>query len=274
MKIKYFFILPISIFILLSTLSCGFPDASSIYVDLNQPYITRVSPGENELTIHFEAQNNEENFVGYNVYFGDNIYQKEYSILNNNFSKPTITASKSQTVKQYSYTIKIGSNYTHTNGNSGRLQISDLPNGYPRYIIVTAYDLFNNWESSYAYDYFVALGVPRPEVNNQTIDVGGSFNGISGFNLGTLNSSLEIVPSSGSLIQSVSATSLDDVNYPPLTGYSSGSVTATANTLYLMTTTGSESGTYYAKIFVKSVNGTSSIVADYAVQTTAGLTNY
>ncbi len=272
MKIKYYLILLILAF----TLSCGLPDASSIYVDMNQPYITRVSPGSHEMTIYFEAQNNEENFVGYNIYYGDNVYQKEYTIYNNNSLKPTIIADKSQTVKQYEYTIKVGANYSNTNGTTGSLQESDIPNGFPRYIVVTAYDLFNNRESSYAYDYFVALGVPRPEVNNQTLNVGNEFNGISGFNLGTLINDggiLKIEPSSSSALQIQAATSLNDVNYPPLSGYSSDSVAATPNTIYLMTTTISGE-MYYAKIFIQSVDGTSSIVADYAVQTAAGLTNY
>lgn len=275
MKIKYLFI---SI-IFLSILSCGFPDASSIYVNLNQPYITRVSPGENELTIYFEAQNNEINFSGYNVYYGDDVYQKIYTIYDENDSKPTISASKSETVQQYEYTISIGANYSNTNGNTGRLQNSDLANGYPRYIVVTAYDLFNNQESSLAYDHFVALGIPRPELLNQTISVNGRFDSIHGLNLGTLindNGTLKIQPSSGSAIRSQSASSLSSVNYPPTNGYSSDSIEARANTIYLLTTESSDSEKppYYSKIFIRSINGTSSVVVDYAVQTAVGLTNY
>ena len=77
---------------------------------------------------------------------------------------------------------------------------------------------------------------------------------------------------SGGGIQSRSATSLSDVTIPPTDGYSTAALTVQPNQLYLTKTTdGSDS--YYGKIFVRSVSGTTATV-DYCLQTAADVLSY
>ncbi len=260
-------------------ISCGFPDTSSIYVDLNQPYITQIVPGPNSLTIRFQAQNNEEAFTGYNIFYGDNVTPNEYKMLNSQFTYPTITAVRSEVVNEYEFTIALGQNYSNSSGND-QLTAGDLPNGYPRYVVVTAYDLFNNRQSTYSYSNYVMMGCPRPEVLGATISSDGSFDGISVSALSSLatlqnnNGTLQIAPVSGGGIQMQTATSLADITQPPENGYVSTPINAIANRIYLLTAIGTDEATYYGKIFVNSVNGTTSINADYAIQISAGITNY
>ena len=277
MAIKY----SLLFIILLIVCSCGSPDSSSIYIDLNQPYITRIAPGNQKLTVHFEAQNNEEGFSGYNVYYGDNVNQKQFVLLNDKNIFPTITTIGSDVVNKYEFTIEAGQNYSNENGN-GTLDGADIPNGLPRYVIVTAYNLFNNYESSYSYSNFVYMGCPRPEILNKNITTGEAFAGISTgntgiLNLGTLQNNagiLQIAPIAiNGGIQMRTATSINDINVPPVDGYINTPIDAQAGRLYLMKILiGSD--IYYGKIYIQSVNPGTSIVADYCVQIAAGITNY
>ena len=66
--------------LILSAVSCGLPDVTGITLELNQPYITKIIPGDNQLTVEFEAQNNEPSFSGYNIYFGDSTDPRKYKL--------------------------------------------------------------------------------------------------------------------------------------------------------------------------------------------------
>ena len=73
-KLKMFLCFIFSILML----SCGLPDVTGVTLELNQPYITKVIPGNNKLTVEFEAQNNEPSFSGYNIYFGENAWKTPF----------------------------------------------------------------------------------------------------------------------------------------------------------------------------------------------------
>ena len=77
--IKLFFYITISSLLFIS---CGLPDVTGITLELNQPYITKVIPGNNKITVEFEAQNNEPSFSGYNIYFGDSTNPRKYRLYN------------------------------------------------------------------------------------------------------------------------------------------------------------------------------------------------
>ena len=76
---KLFFI-SILFFNIMFTISCGLPDITSIYQEMNQPFITKLIPGPNKVTVEFQAQNNEPAFSGYNIYFGDSVNPQNYTI--------------------------------------------------------------------------------------------------------------------------------------------------------------------------------------------------
>ena len=56
----------ISILNIIAVVSCGLPDVTSITQEMNQPFITKLTPGDNKITVEFQAQNNEPAFSGYN----------------------------------------------------------------------------------------------------------------------------------------------------------------------------------------------------------------
>ena len=160
--------------IILSAVSCGLPDVTGITLELNQPYITKVIPGENKLVVEFEAQNNEPSFSGYNIYFGDSTNPRKYRLYNQQKALPTMTELSSTTVKKYSFTIEIGSYFSTNSTDIDTLKVNDLNNGIPIYVWVSAYQISPQLESYYYYDNFVKMGTPRPEILNQTINPNAS----------------------------------------------------------------------------------------------------
>ena len=122
---------------------------------------------------------------------------------------------------------------------------------------------------------------PRPEVLNQTVNVGSTIVLSEGYlaNL-TLNtadnklyfSSPQRENETWSL-QRVAGTSLYDIVVPPTEGYTTESLEVIADRLYLIKINRGNNN-YYGKIFVRSVNGTSSIVADYCYQISADILSY
>lgn len=269
----------IRIFILsLLIASCGLPDITSIYLEMNQPFITKVISGHNKVTVEFEAQNNEPAFSGYNVYFGDNTNPKKYKLYNQQKALPTISAGSTDTPTKYSYTIEPQRCY-YSEGSGEILTLTDsqLPNGIPIYIFVSSYQITPENESSYYYDNYVLMGCPRSEHLNQSVNSGQSITIGSGNDARTLatvsgsGTSLTFQNSTGG-IQTRAATSLNDVTYAPADGYTTTTQAVNQNTLYLVKVTDG-SDNYYGKIYVRSVSG-NSVTVDYCLQSGANITNY
>lgn len=264
---KLFFI-SILFFNIMFTISCGLPDITSIYQEMNQPFITKLIPGPNKVTVEFQAQNNEPAFSGYNIYFGDSVNPQKYKLYNQQKTRPTIITKNSQNITTHSYTIETGSYYS-TGGDSEvtTLTQSEIQNGIPIYVWVSAYQMTPQSESSYSYDNYVQMATPRDESLNQTVS--GSIK-VGNRELATLSGN-NIQNSTGG-IQTRSATSLSDVTIPPTDGYTKSPLTVEANKLYL-TKTEDGGKSYYGKIFVKGVNGTTATV-DYCLQTAADVLSY
>ena len=264
---KLFFI-SILFFNIMFTISCGLPDITSIYQEMNQPFITKLIPGPNKVTVEFQAQNNEPAFSGYNIYFGEKVNPQKYKLYNQQKTRPTIINKNSQNITTYSYTIGVGSYYS-TGGDSEvtTLTASEIPNGIPIYVWVSAYQITPQNESIYYFDY-AQMATPRAETLNTSVS--GSITS-GGKTLATLSGTLNIQNSTGG-IQSRSASSLYEVTIPPTDGYSTAALTVQPNQLYLTKTTdGSDS--YYGKIFVRSVSGTTATV-DYCIQLAADVLSY
>ncbi|TXJ58158.1 hypothetical protein [Brachyspira aalborgi] len=269
---KLFFI-SILFFNIMFTISCGLPDITSIYQEMNQPFITKLIPGPNKVTVEFQAQNNEPAFSGYNIYFGDSVNPQKYKLYNQQKTRPTIITKNSQNITTHSYTIETGSYYS-TGGDSEvtTLTQSEIQNGIPIYVWVSAYQITSQNESIYYFDY-AQMATPRAETLNTTVSSGSTIT--SSKQLATLSGAagnLTFQSTSGGGIQTRSATSLSDVTIPPTDGYTKSPLTVEANKLYL-TKTEDGGKSYYGKIFVKGVNGTTATV-DYCLQTAADVLSY
>lgn len=264
---KLFFI-SILFFNIMFTISCGLPDITSIYQEMNQPFITKLIPGPNKVTVEFQAQNNEPAFSGYNIYFGEKVNPQKYKLYNQQKTRPTIINKNSQNITMHRYTIEVGSYYS-TGGDSEvtTLTASDIQNGIPIYVWVSAYQITPQNESIYYFDY-AQMATPRAETLNTTVS--GSIK-VGNIELATLSGTLNIQNSAGG-IQSRSASSLYEVTIPPESGYSTAALTVEANKLYL-TKTVDGGKNYYGKIFVKSVSGGTATV-DYCLQTAADVLSY
>lgn len=263
---KLFFI-SILFFNIMFTISCGLPDITSIYQEMNQPFITKLIPGPNKVTVEFQAQNNEPAFSGYNIYFGDSVNPQKYKLYNQQKTRPTIINKNSQNITMHRYTIEVGSYYS-TGGDSEvtTLTASDIQNGIPIYVWVSAYQITPQNESIYYFDY-AQMATPRAETLNTTVS--GSIK-VGNIELATLSGN-NIQNSTGG-IQSRSASSLYEVTIPPTDGYSTAALTVQQNQLYL-TKTVDGGKNYYGKIFVKGINGTTATV-DYCLQTAADVLSY
>lgn len=261
-------------------ISCGLPDVTGITQDMNQPFIVRTIPGDTKVTVVFEAQNNEPAFSGYNIYFGDSVNPRKYKLYNAQQNLPTMQEQRRETLKTYTYIIEPNLYYSTNSTDIGQLNQGgvDIANGTPMYIWVGAYQISPTLESYYYYDNFVQMGTPRPEALNQNITVGSPIGGV-----GTpLTRSLARVVNNGGIlyfenvtggsIQRQTATSLTDITIPPELGYVTSNLEIIADRLYLLKIT--EGGnSYYGKIFVKSVSGTSAVV-DYCYQPSANILSY
>ena len=254
--------------IIIFSVSCGLPDVTSITLEMNQPFITKLIPGPNSITVEFQSQNNEPAFSGYNIYFGDSVNPQKYRLYNSQKALPTISVKGSADITTHTYTIQAGSYYSQGSGEIQTLTDSELPTGIPIYVWVSAYQITPQNESYYYYDNYVKMATPRPESSGsfssgQTITLNRQ--------LATLSGSLNIQNTTGG-IQSVSASSLSEVTVPPTNGYSTASLPVVAQQLYLTRTI--DNGTnYYGKIFVRSVSGSSANV-DYCLQTSGNILSY
>lgn len=267
---KLFFI-SILFFNIMFTISCGLPDITSIYQEMNQPFITKLIPGPNKVTVEFQAQNNEPAFSGYNIYFGDSVNPQKYKLYNQQKTRPTIINKNSQNITMHRYTIEVGSYYS-TGGDSEvtTLTASDIQNGIPIYVWVSAYQITPQNESIYYFDY-AKMATPRDETLNKSVSSGSITSTKELATLSGTAGNLTFQNSTGG-IQTRSATSLSDVTIPPTDGYTKSPLTVEANKLYL-TKTEDGGKSYYGKIFVKGVNGTTATV-DYCLQTAADVLSY
>lgn len=249
------------------SVSCGLPDVTSITLEMNQPFITKLIPGPNSITVEFQSQNNEPAFSGYNIYFGDSVNPQKYRLYNSQKARPTISVRGSENITSHTYTIQAGSYYSQGSGEILTLTDSELPQGIPIYVWVSAYQITPQNESYYYYDNYVKMATPRPESLNQTVS--GSIS-LGNRVLATISGN-NIQNSTGG-IQSVSASSLSEVTVPPTNGYSTASLPVVAQQLYLTRTI--DNGTnYYGKIFVRSVSGLGANV-DYCLQTSGNILSY
>lgn len=254
--------------IIIFSVSCGLPDVTSITLEMNQPFITKLIPGPNSITVEFQSQNNEPAFSGYNIYFGDSVNPQKYRLYNSQKARPTISVKGSADITTHTYTIQAGSYYSQGSGEILTLTTSELPQGIPIYVWVSAYQITPQNESYYYYDNYVKMATPRPESLNQTVS-GGNIT-LGSRVLATLSGN-NIQNTSGG-IQSVSASSLSEVTVPPTNGYSTASLPVVAQQLYLTRTI--DNGTnYYGKIFVRSVSSSSANV-DYCLQTSGNILSY
>lgn len=257
--------------IVIFSVSCGLPDVTSITLEMNQPFITKLTPHSESITVEFIAQNNEPAFSGYNIYFGDSVNPQRYRLYNSQKNRPTISAKGSGDITTYTYTIQAGSYYSEGSGEVNTLQSSALQNGIPIYVWVSSYQITPQNESSYYYDNYVKMATPRPQASGN-FSSGNITLGANNRILATVGTGLTFQNSTGG-IQAVSASSLDEITVPPTNGYSTTAMTVQANTLYLTMTIASGTN-YYGKIFVRSVNGTSSANVDYALQTSGNILSY
>lgn len=255
------------------SVSCGLPDVTSITLEMNQPFITKLTPGSESITVEFIAQNNEPAFSGYNIYFGESVNPQRYRLYNSQKNRPTISAKGSGDITTYTYTIQAGSYYSEGSGEVNTLTASELANGTPIYVWVSSYQITPQNESSYYYDNYVKMATPRPQASGsfssgQSITLGASGRQLA--TVGTSGGNLTFQNSTGG-IQSVSASSLDEITVPPTNGYSTTAMTVQANTLYLTRTI--DNGTnYYGKIFVRSAGPPANV--DYALQTSGNILSY
>ncbi|WP_157150553.1 hypothetical protein [Brachyspira sp. SAP_772] len=280
---NYFCRIFISIVFFITLVSCGLPDITSITQEMNQPFITKVTPMDRKIVVEFQAQNNEPAFSGYNIYFGDSVNPRIYRVYSEQKTIPTIVTTRSTSLQTFTFTIEKNIYYTGSNVTEiSLLQENDIRNGIPIYVWVSSYQITPQNESYYYYDNYVKMGTPRPEISNQTVSVNNNISLEAG-NLaklilnaadGKLYFSSPLISGETWSIQRVAGTSLYDVVVPPTEGYTTESLEVIANRLYLIKISRS-SGNYYGKIFVRSVNSTSSsIVVDYCYQISADILSY
>lgn len=277
---NYFCRILISIVFIVTLISCGLPDITSITQEMNQPFITKITPMDQKIVVEFQAQNNEPAFSGYNIYFGDSVNPRIYRIYSQQKTIPTIVTTRSTTLQTFTFTIEKNIYYTGSNVTEiSLLPETEIRNGIPIYVWVSSYQITPQNESYYYYDNYVKMATPRPEISNQTINVGSSIILSESYLASlTLNnnklyfSSPQRENETWSL-QRVAGTSLYDIVVPPTEGYTTESLEVIADRLYLIKINRGNNN-YYGKIFVRSVNGTSSIVADYCYQISADILSY
>ncbi|MEI0795970.1 hypothetical protein [Brachyspira pilosicoli] len=277
---NYFCRILISIVFLVTLISCGLPDITSITQEMNQPFITKITPMDQKIVVEFQAQNNEPAFSGYNIYFGDSVNPRIYRIYSQQKTIPTIVTTRSTTLQTFTFTIEKNIYYTGSNVTEiSLLPETEIRNGIPIYVWVSSYQITPQNESYYYYDNYVKMATPRPEVLNQTVNVDNTIS-LSGGNLATIimngNKLYFTKPQEETgtwSIQRVAGTSLYDIVVPPTEGYTTENLEVIADRLYLIKINRGNNN-YYGKIFVRSLNGTSSIVADYCYQISADILSY
>lgn len=279
---NYFCRILISIVFIVTLISCGLPDITSITQEMNQPFITKITPMDQKIVVEFQAQNNEPAFSGYNIYFGDSVNPRIYRIYSQQKTIPTIVTTRSTTLQTFTFTIEKNIYYTGSNVTEiSLLPETEIRNGIPIYVWVSSYQITPQNESYYYYDNYVKMATPRPEALNQTVNVGNTIifseSYLANLTLNTVGNKLYFSspqrPNETWSVQRVAGTSLYDVVVPPTEGYTTESLEVIANRLYLIKIN-KNNANYYGKIFVRSVNGVNSILADYCYQISADILSY
>ncbi len=279
---NYFCRILISIIFLVTLISCGLPDITSITQEMNQPFITKITPMDQKIVVEFQAQNNEPAFSGYNIYFGDSVNPRIYRVYSQQKTIPTIVTTRSTTLQTFTFTIEKNIYYTGSNVTEiSLLPETEIRNGIPIYVWVSSYQITPQNESYYYYDNYVKMATPRPEALNQTVNVGNTIifseSYLANLTLNTVDNKLYFSspqrPNETWSVQRVAGTSLYDVVVPPTEGYTTESLEVIANRLYLIKIN-KNNANYYGKIFVRSVNGVNSILADYCYQISADILSY
>lgn len=279
---NYFCRILISIVFIVTLISCGLPDITSITQEMNQPFITKITPMDQKIVVEFQAQNNEPAFSGYNIYFGDSVNPRIYRVYSQQKTIPTIVTTRSTTLQTFTFTIEKNIYYTGSNVTEiSLLPETEIRNGIPIYVWVSSYQITPQNESYYYYDNYVKMATPRPEALNQTVNVGNTIifseSYLANLTLNTVDNKLYFSspqrPNETWSVQRVAGTSLYDVVVPPTEGYTTESLEVIANRLYLIKIN-KNNANYYGKIFVRSVNGVNSILADYCYQISADILSY
>lgn len=263
----------IIIFLNIFIISCGIPDVTGITLDLNQPYIVEVIPGDGKVTIKFEAQNNEPAFSGYNVYFGDSFNPRKYMVYNQQLNLPTINALKSEVVNNFNFAIESGVYYSSNKTDIVTLNTGDIPNGTPIYVWISSYQISPMQESTYSYDNYVKSATPRPERLDVTVSSGTiEMDGVSIADIVSKSGNLYFENVTGGGMQVISGSALDNIVVAPKGGYMTNSFKIVEGRLYLIRV-GSAAKFHYAKIFVKSVSPAQAVI-DYCVQLSPNILSY
>lgn len=261
--------------LLLINYSCGLPDASTIGLDLNQPFIVDIKPGDENISIIFKSQNNEPSFSGYNIYFGDRVDPRIYKLYSPQSELPTISALHSEIPVTHEFVIEEGLYASTNNGEIFELGKELVANGVPIYVWISSYQIAPERESSYVYDYYVQTATPRQEVLDQTVAVGDTNIIIDGNRLANIilvGGQLHFANVTAGEMQIRVANTLGSVSVPPLEGYAADSIPIIADRLYLIRLSAG-ANFRYGKIFVKSVTSTSAVI-DYAFQTEDNILSY
>ena len=94
----------------ISCVSCGLPDITSITQEMNQPFITKITPMDQKIVVEFQAQNNEPAFSGYNIYFGDSVNPRIYRVYSQQKTIPTIVTTRSSTLQTFTFSECLSNN--------------------------------------------------------------------------------------------------------------------------------------------------------------------
>lgn len=278
MKKPFLFLLSLTLALL--SVACGEGDLSSIALDINIPRIISVIPGHLSLTVVFEAQNNEDGFSGYNVYFSDDeTLVKSKTLLSPTFGIPSVSAAQSESTSEYRVTITSEQSFFRyaTNLDAQAYETVYLENGTLYFFFIAAYNGRQNRESAYSV-YYRASGSPRFALHNFSfpVSVTNSFvdRTISGDNFfltyDSVNQKMFLEPLNGGSVMCLgAATALSDIYEAPHEGYFSFPVELRSNLLYAFKT----ASTNYAKVLIREIRP-DAIIADSAYQPGAEIRSY
>ena len=147
---NYFCRILISIVFIVTLISCGLPDITSITQEMNQPFITKITPMDQKIVVEFQAQNNEPAFSGYNIYFGDSVNPRIYRIYSQQKTIPTIVTTRSTTLQTFTFTIEKNIYYTGSNVTEiSLLPETEIRNGIPIYVWVSSYQITQRQDQKY-----------------------------------------------------------------------------------------------------------------------------
>lgn len=270
---KKIFIFPI----MLLMVACG-TDIGNVDLDMNRPYIEKVIPGDEEVTIVFKGQNAEYGFAGYNVFFSEYADGVISNMLLGTYNQiPTVEASRnSNSYQEFRYTMKNRDSYyrVRKDATSYETNVVSFDNGVLLYFWVASYNDISGKMSSYSSEYRKA-GSARPEENNISVSTGDEFSlyGLTPhISISNGGGALFLVPLSGMKGQDrgyVGNDGLSSLVVAPTEGYLELPLRILNGHLYAFV--GEQ--TNYAKIYIQSSTSTTAVI-DYCYQISAQLEYY